>query len=130
MLRKLTLIMAAAALLMPMSAIAAQKTGGGHSAGHSSSGKIGRSPSATSFQGTRHDQRRAGTQNRTKYVGTQNHTKYIGTKNRTKHVTSKYGHRHYSHRRHFYHGVWWSYGVGSCWAYDPEYGEYYWVCGN
>jgi hypothetical protein len=115
MLRKLTITMtAAAALLMPMSAIAAHKTGGGHSTGHSYSGKIGTSSGVKSFQSGKHYTRHEGTQNRTKYVGTQSHTKYVGTKNYTKHVgtksytkhvVSKHGHRHYSHRRHFYHGI-------------------------
>ena len=100
MLRKLTITMAAAAaLLTPMSAIAAHNTGGGHGSGHSYSGKIGRSSGAKSSQSTKHYTGREGTQNRTKYVGTQNHTKYVGTK----HPTSKHGHRHYSHRRHFYY---------------------------
>ena len=83
MLRKLAIIMAAAAALsMPISAIAAHKTGGGHGSGHSYSGKIGRSSGTKSFQSTKHYTRREGTQNRTKNVGTQNHTKYVGKRNR------------------------------------------------
>ena len=35
---------------------------------------------------------------------------------------------HYSHRRHHWHGRWWDYGVGSCWAYSARYDEYYWDC--
>ena len=37
---------------------------------------------------------------------------------------------HYSHRRHHWHGRWWAYGVGSCWAYSDRYDEYYWTCGD
>jgi len=35
---------------------------------------------------------------------------------------------HFSHRRHHWHGRWWAYGVGSCWAYNGYYGEYNWIC--
>jgi hypothetical protein len=41
-----------------------------------------------------------------------------------------HGRGHYSHRRHFWHGQWWAYGVGTCWTYDPTYDEYYWTCGD
>jgi hypothetical protein len=34
------------------------------------------------------------------------------------------------HHRHFWHGRWWAYGVGSCWAWSDDYGEYVWVCGD
>lgn len=37
---------------------------------------------------------------------------------------------HYSHQRHRWHGQWWPYAVGVCWAYDPSYDEYYWACGE
>jgi hypothetical protein len=40
------------------------------------------------------------------------------------------GRNHYSHRRHYWHGRWWTYAVGSCWAYDSYYDEYYWNCGD
>ena len=32
------------------------------------------------------------------------------------------------HRRHFWHGRWWAYGVGPCWAWSNVYGAYVWVC--
>ena len=32
------------------------------------------------------------------------------------------------HRRHFWHGRWWYYGVGPCWRWSDVYGEYIWVC--
>jgi hypothetical protein len=32
------------------------------------------------------------------------------------------------HRRHFWHGRWWYYGVGPCWRWSDVYGEYVWVC--
>ncbi len=32
------------------------------------------------------------------------------------------------HRRHFWHGRWWYYGVGPCWAWSDVYGEYVWAC--
>ena len=40
------------------------------------------------------------------------------------------GHGHFvrGHFRHFFHGRWWAYGVGPCWAWSDEYGEYVWVC--
>lgn len=41
-----------------------------------------------------------------------------------------HGGHHFSHRRHYWHGRWWAYGVGSCWVYDDDYGEYYWGCGD
>jgi len=40
------------------------------------------------------------------------------------------GGNHYSHRRHHWHGTWWAYGIGTCWQFDPVYGEYNWVCGD
>jgi hypothetical protein len=33
------------------------------------------------------------------------------------------------HRRHFWKGRWWEYGIGECWHYVPKLGEYIWVCG-
>ncbi len=39
------------------------------------------------------------------------------------------GHRgHHSHRRHFWHGIWYDYGIGPCWQYSDYYDEYIWVC--
>jgi hypothetical protein len=32
------------------------------------------------------------------------------------------------HRRHFWHGRWWYYGVGPCWVWSDYYGEYVWAC--
>ena len=32
------------------------------------------------------------------------------------------------HRRRYWHGRWWGYGVGSCWRLTPD-GYYVWVCG-
>ena len=32
------------------------------------------------------------------------------------------------HRRHFWHGRWWAYGVGPCWAWSNVYGAYVWAC--
>jgi hypothetical protein len=32
------------------------------------------------------------------------------------------------HRRHFWHGRWWGYGVGPCWVWSDYYGEYVWAC--
>jgi hypothetical protein len=32
------------------------------------------------------------------------------------------------HGRHFWHGRWWDYGVGPCWAWSDDDGEYVWVC--
>jgi hypothetical protein len=34
------------------------------------------------------------------------------------------------HHRHFWHGRWWAYGIGPCWAWSDDYGEYVWVCGD
>jgi hypothetical protein len=33
-----------------------------------------------------------------------------------------------AHRRHFWHGRWWYYGVGPCWVWSNYYGEYVWAC--
>jgi hypothetical protein len=32
------------------------------------------------------------------------------------------------HRRHFWRGRWWYYGVGPCWVWSDYYGEYVWAC--
>src|SRR5215831_1612327 len=32
------------------------------------------------------------------------------------------------HRRHFWHGRWWYYGIGPCWVWSDYYGEYVWAC--
>jgi hypothetical protein len=32
------------------------------------------------------------------------------------------------HRRHLWHGRWWDYGVGPCWAWSDVTGGYMWVC--
>ena len=32
------------------------------------------------------------------------------------------------HRRHFWHGRWWYYGVGPCWVWSDYYSEYVWAC--
>src|SRR5712671_3039260 len=34
----------------------------------------------------------------------------------------------FGHRRHFWHGRWWYYGVGPCWVWSDYYGEYVWAC--
>jgi len=39
-----------------------------------------------------------------------------------------YGGVYYGHRRRFWRGRWWAYGVGSCWRITPA-GYYVWVCG-
>jgi hypothetical protein len=40
----------------------------------------------------------------------------------------RYAHRHeHDHSRHFWHGTWWDYGVGSCWQWSDD-DEYVWVC--
>ena len=39
-----------------------------------------------------------------------------------------YGGVYYGHRRRYWHGRWWAYGVGSCWRITPD-GYYVWVCG-
>jgi hypothetical protein len=46
-------------------------------------------------------------------------------------VAPSYGARAFvpgGHRRHFWHGRWWSYGVGPCWVWSDYYGEYVWAC--
>ncbi len=32
------------------------------------------------------------------------------------------------HHRHFWHGHWWSNGVGPCWVWSDFYSEYVWRC--
>ena len=32
------------------------------------------------------------------------------------------------HRRHFWHGRWWDYGVGPCWVWSDVYSAYVWAC--
>lgn len=39
-----------------------------------------------------------------------------------------YGGVYYGHRRHYWRGRWWAYGVGSCWRITPD-GYYVWICG-
>jgi hypothetical protein len=45
-------------------------------------------------------------------------------------VAGHHGRRFFvrGHHRHFWHGRWWDYGVGPCWAWSDEYAEYVWVC--
>jgi hypothetical protein len=46
-------------------------------------------------------------------------------------VAPGYGARAFApggHRRHFWHGRWWDYGVGPCWVWSDYYGEYVWAC--
>jgi hypothetical protein len=41
----------------------------------------------------------------------------------------RYAHRHeHDHSRHFWHGTWWDYGVGSCWQWSVDDDEYVWIC--
>ena len=35
---------------------------------------------------------------------------------------------HFGGPRHFWHGRWYNYGVGSCWRLAPD-GSYVWICG-
>ena len=39
-----------------------------------------------------------------------------------------YGGVYYGHRRRYWRGRWWAYGVGSCWRITPA-GYYVWICG-
>ena len=39
-----------------------------------------------------------------------------------------HGHFVRGHSRHFWHGRWWGYGVGPCWAWSDQDGEYVWIC--
>ncbi len=39
-----------------------------------------------------------------------------------------YGGVYYGHRRRYWRGRWWPYGVGSCWRITPD-GYYVWICG-
>lgn len=32
------------------------------------------------------------------------------------------------HHRHFWHGRWWTYGIGPCWVWSDDYAEYVWIC--
>jgi hypothetical protein len=32
------------------------------------------------------------------------------------------------HAGRFWHGQWYSYGVGPCWSWSDDYDEYVWVC--
>lgn len=103
MLRKIALGLAFVAVLtLPLSAFAAR---GGHGRGHS----MGRSSGHAHMRRT--------------VVRTTVHTRVV-------HTGRGHGRGHYSHSRHFWHGRWWAYGVGSCWTYDPNYDEYYWTCGD
>jgi hypothetical protein len=115
MLRKIALGIAfAAALMMPLSAFAARGHGGGHGGGRGHVG--GRGHSVGHVGGHGHAHMRRGT--------VRGHAHVHAGRGRG------HGHGHYSHRRHFWHGRWWAYGVGTCWTYDPTYDEYYWVCGD
>jgi hypothetical protein len=47
------------------------------------------------------------------------------------HVAPGFGARAFvsgGHRRHFWHGRWWYYGVGPCWVWSDYYDEYVWAC--
>jgi hypothetical protein len=32
--------------------------------------------------------------------------------------------------RHYWHGTWYEYGIGSCWAWSNTYNGYVWTCGD
>jgi hypothetical protein len=119
MLHKITFGFAiAAALLLPLNAFAAKGgRGGGRSVGHSAGRSVGHS-TGRSVGHVHSTMRRSAVRS----ARVSSHV--------TRQVRSGHGHYHYSHGRHFWHGQWYAYGVGSCWAYDPAYDEYYWVCGD
>lgn len=126
----------AVACMLPLTAISAEQHGGGRgggghaSAGHSSGGRSagmarssGRSvsrPSGGTSRSISANVHRGGTAMRR---GGSTRTAVSGGRR-------GYGGNHYSHSRHRWHGRWWAYGVGSCWAYSYEYNEYYWTCGD
>jgi len=33
-------------------------------------------------------------------------------------------------QRHYWHGTWYEYGVGTCWAWSNTYNGYVWTCGD
>ena len=119
MLRRLMLAaVLAAALVVPDTATFARPGGGGHGGGGRGGG--GHSFNARSFSGTRSfSSNRLASRSVTRSVRSRS---FASSGNRHGN-----GH-HFSHRRHFYNGIWWNYGVGSCWTYDPYWGEYYWIC--
>jgi hypothetical protein len=118
MLRKITFgIAIAAALLLPLNAFAAKGRSGGRSVGHSAARSVGHSAGRSSGRVHSNFRRSA-----VRSVRVRSHV--------SRQVRTGRGHDHYSHRRHFWHGQWWAYGVGSCWTYDPTYDEYNWVCGD
>jgi len=44
------------------------------------------------------------------------------------HFGGHIGGGHFGGPRHFWHGRWYNYGVGSCWRLAPD-GSYVWICG-
>jgi len=97
----------ATSALVPASAFAKQHSGGSsHVSSHSTSHSVNRSSSKSvkSF-------------------------KSVSTSNAQSDHKGASGY-HYSHRRHYWHGRWWTYGVGPCWVYNDDYDEYRWTCGD
>lgn len=132
MLRKTLSITAAAALTLagvvaaPLEAMAHGPSSSGHSSGHS----VSHSSSHITSHAPHMHTNKVVTHN---YVSKNVNKQVVHTKTLKSVKSGKHPHgngHHYSHHRHHWHGVWWAYGVGSCWVWDDYYGEYYWVCGD
>jgi hypothetical protein len=131
MLRKLTLIFAIlGALMIPDAAIAKHGGGGHHGGGHHGGGHHGGGHRGGSHHAAPHRGGHRGSvhHGRSHYRGGSHHGKshhvYRG------HGSNKHWNRGIYRRGYgwgrWYHGVWWAYGVGSCWRLVP--GGWVWVC--
>jgi hypothetical protein len=86
---------------LPVASDAFAAHGGGHGGGHFGGGHFGGHTVAHSRQVGRHGP----------HVGGGHPARFVR-----------------GHDRHFWHGRWWTYGVGPCWAWSDDYAEYVWVC--
>jgi hypothetical protein len=131
MFRKLTLISAiVAALMFPGAAIAKHgggHHGGGHHGGHHGGGHHGGSHHSGGHHGGGHHARGH-------YGGGHHGKSHYHGGHHGHYVYHGHGHKPWNrgiYRRGYgwgrwYHGVWWGYGIGSCWS--PVPGGWIWVC--
>jgi hypothetical protein len=137
MLRKLTLMFAIlGALMLPGEAIAKHGGGGHHGGGHHGGGHHGGGHPGGGHRGGSHHG--GGGHHARPHRGGHHGSVHHGSSRHrggSHHVYRSHGHnKHWNrgiYRRGYgwgrwYHGVWWAYGVGSCWRLVP--GGWVWVC--
>ena len=136
MMRKLALVSAfAAALLLPITAFAAEKKGAAHGAGRTASSSGARSSGrSVAVHSAPRSVARSTTRSAPRAIVRSAPTRRAVTTTRSRpqvsrQVTSVRGSgHHHSHKRHFWHGRWWNYGIPPCWEWSDDYDEYVWVC--